>query len=95
MKIYKKTTKTVEEINEILCDICKAKKYRDGWGTSESMSERYDDVTIQHNITDTSYPEGGSGSTLELDICPKCFVTKILPFMESIGLDREYKEWDW
>ena len=42
-----------------------------------------------------SYPEGGSGTEIEVDLCPTCFKEKLVPWLRSQGATIEEKEWEW
>lgn len=42
-----------------------------------------------------SYPDGGSGTEIEIDICPDCFRDKLIPWLQSQGVRTEVEEWDW
>lgn len=43
-----------------------------------------DGVEISYK-TGSSYPEGGSGEILEVDLCSKCFTDKVLLYLKSEG----------
>jgi len=51
-------------------------------------------VYVKHREGE-NYPEGGSGTEVEVDICPKCFKEKLLPWLESQGVKVERKDWEW
>ena len=40
-----------------------------------------------------SYPEGGSGTSYEIDLCPDCFRGRLIPWLRSQGAKIEEKEW--
>lgn len=82
---------TREKIVSITCDICG--KNSKEWNSHLNYYEK-DDVTISHR-RGYQYPEGGSGEELDLDICPKCFEDKVLPFFKSLGVKADYKDWEW
>lgn len=84
------TTKEVQ--TSVVCDICGQKSiYTWSWKT-----DNYDatDIEIMHR-TGNNYPEGGSGTKFECDICPECFQNKLVPFLQSIAKHPiDYVEWD-
>lgn len=41
-----------------------------------------------------SYPEGGMGTLLHVDICDQCFTTRLLPWLESQGAKVIESTWD-
>lgn len=43
----------------------------------------------------TSYPEGGSSITTEVDLCQKCFTEKLIPWLRSHGAEPRSHEVDW
>lgn len=76
----------------IQCDMCGEKSKRsNNWGDGPYS---VNDVTIEHK-TGESYPEGGSGEYLRCDLCPTCFKTKLVPWLESQGASVRQEEWDW
>lgn len=55
---------------------------------------RDESLTIEHEMFSGS-SGGGWGERYEVDICPHCFMTKVIPFLKTIGVNREYEEYDW
>lgn len=78
-KISKRLVKTT-------CDIC----------TKKIEEELYtvDEVTIEYK-TGSSYPEGGSGDEIGVDMCGKCFNNKLIPWLKEQGANPTTREWDW
>jgi hypothetical protein len=84
-----------EVLTELTCDICKRKapspsRYNP-WAEG-----RFDvtDVRVRYEDGD-SYPEGGgSGDEVFFDICPECFVNRVVPAIEAMGatLQTEHKQ---
>lgn len=76
----------------IICDICGVSNEGDEWGSGEF------DVAETEVIcrTGEAYPETGNGEQYELDICPKCFKEKLVPWVESHGRGKhEPTRWDY
>ena len=74
------------------CDLCEESttEKRD-WG-----KDHYDvEETEVRYKTGANYPEGGSGEETTIDICPKCFTEKLIPWVKSQGGEPTVKEWDW
>jgi len=70
-----------EVIAAINCDICKAVSKSDDW--TEGAYEIKETV-ISMEIG-KRFPEGGSSEMTSFDICPKCFVEKLIPWIASQG----------
>jgi hypothetical protein len=51
-------------------------------------------VYVKHRDGE-NYPEGGSGTEVEIDMCPECFKTKLIPWLESQGVVVQRKDWEW
>lgn len=74
---------------EVRCDLCGAVAPApepngfdyNFWGKT---AYAVDGVTIERRVGD-SFPEGGSVEVTTYDICPRCFTTKVQPFLESLG----------
>lgn len=73
-------------VSHYTCDICKYNHahVRDGTFT--------DDVVIQHEDVDH---EQGVSITKSVDLCGSCFTTKVIPLLESLGVEMHVKEKHW
>lgn len=93
MKTYRQIIRPARAdtvVDSLRCDICHRKAEGDNW-----TKDMYDAAeTVVRWKAGTSFPEGGSGATTEIDICPECFETKLIPWVESQGGKPEKKEWD-
>ncbi len=77
------------------CDLCGLEVKGDDW---QAGSWEINETTVSIEIKQkegTNYPEGGSGTKHEIDICPDCFKGKLIPWLKSQGADIQEKEWDW
>ncbi len=93
-KIVKKTYDSEETIS-ITCDICHTKYKDDNWNADwYKLNETEISITIRHKQGD-QYPEGGSGTEMTIDICPKCFTEKLIPWIKSFGTELKEKEWNY
>lgn len=86
MKRYRKETipeQQVDRFEAIVCDICGAessKNIHEWWG------DRFEGVEIEIKYNSASrYPDDVSGDVIEYDLCPDCFRSKLMPWMESQG----------
>lgn len=88
------------KINKIICDICKKefKGDKSKWIPLEQGS-----IYSNYNTEETSvsfkygneYPEGGSGYIIKYNICPYCFMNKLVPWLESQGAAIVEEEYDY
>lgn len=93
MKKYEKRTQPAKEYDalvEIKCDLC-------GKTTTRTWKASVDDAveTEVRLKTGSAYPEGGSGEETTIDVCPTCFQSKLIPWVESQGGKPTTKSWDW
>lgn len=96
MRKYETVTKQVETrvLSEITCDICGAIGKSGGWESSLwGVNETDVSVSVRQK-EGTAYPESGSGTEYNLDICPKCFKEKLVPWVRSFGGVVDEVEWD-
>ena len=93
MKTYDKRIRPAREYDALVetkCDLCGKTTTKEWKGHSDDAAE-----TEVRFKTGTIYPEGGSGDETTIDICPECFRTKLIPWVESHGGKPTTKEWDW
>jgi hypothetical protein len=96
VEVAAKPATTREEVDKVFCDLCGKDANRDWQGRS---SYEFDDVEVEIEVKrkeGTNYPEGGNGTEVVIDVCPDCFVKKLVPWVESHGHAKiEITEWDW
>lgn len=96
MKQYKMVTRPAyqeEELEFIQCELCEQiTRHSSCWNDYDSFHQ--DEVTIQWK-EGNNYPDGGSGTRIEVDLCPTCFQEKLTPWIQSQGGQPRMKEWDW
>lgn len=80
-----------EVIEFITCDICK-KKYKGRNWERENYSALETEIKL---TTGFAYPEGGSGEETIFDICPTCFIDKLIPMLKELEAEPTVIEWDW
>ena len=73
------------------CDLCGAESGgRLGWGHGYD----FDEVVIYRKYG-TRYPECGNETEIRVDLCPKCFTTKLLPLLRDLGVTPLENEIDY
>lgn len=101
MKIFKEVevpARKEKRVIGVVCDVCK-KHYEhalpSGNGINWGDINNYFVVakTSVSYTTGYSYPEGGSGEIQSVDICPKCFSERVVPFFASIGAPMREEDW--
>ncbi len=79
----------------VQCDSCK-KDYKNADKFGESVEWEFKDgpydkeVTTKMSIStiiETSYSEYMGSTSFSVDICPDCFITKVIPFLKLINVD--------
>ncbi len=79
---------------ETTCDLCGRVASRGDWDSSNYEVAESEVKVIVRQKGGTAYPEGGSGTEIVVDVCPKCFKEKLVPFLRSQGAKIEEREWD-
>jgi hypothetical protein len=78
---------TIKQVLDYMkCELCENTSRSDDW--SPSLYEVADPtVSLREG---SNYPEGGSTTTVHIDICPNCFKEKLIPwFVAQGGSTRE------
>jgi hypothetical protein len=77
------------------CDICGKESHSADWGSGfYSIDETLILMRIQQR-GGVSYPDGGGeGSEYDIDLCPDCFVNKLIPWLKSQGAEIKPKKWE-
>jgi hypothetical protein len=82
-------------LTKTTCDLCGAEAKKGLWDSSiYEVNETVVEVTVRQKEGET-YPEEGWGTDYKVDICPKCFKDKLIPWLESQGCKAERKEWEY
>lgn len=99
MKRYGKKTEThtYDILLNRTCDLCG--KVSKG-GETEWIAATYDsnetEITVKVKQREgANYPEGGSGTEYDIDICPTCFKGKLIPWFISQGANVRQEDWSW
>jgi len=98
MKVFKTVevpATTRQQLISRKCDLCGTEsKYAD-WGAGRYEVEETEIKVIVSCRTGTEYPECGSGTEYEIDLCPKCFKDRLVPWLQSQGAYIKETEWEW
>lgn len=93
MKKYEKLIIPASErdtLVETTCDLC-GDATQTGWRRGQ-----FDAAETEVRMrTGESYPDNGGGDDTTIDICPKCFAEKLIPWVKSQGGNPTTKPWDW
>ena len=99
MKVYKKIEYQTshDRLEKIICDVCKAET------TNEWKSRDTDEVKIEismregtiYRMTDGYDYNEGEGTKTHIDLCPDCFKSKLIPWIESQGGVPHTEEWNY
>lgn len=100
MRRYEKRTKTFEEtvLAECRCDLCgvEHRPCHEWPGVGEDAGSPYRVASTEVQCeTGTSYPEGGEKTVTSFDICPACFLNKLVPWLKSQGAEARVEEVNW
>jgi len=84
-----------EVLVETICDLCGVVAKGSNWETSSyETAESEIEVKVRCK-TGFDCPEGGNGDEIIVDICPKCFKEKLVPFLKSQGADIKTINYYW
>jgi hypothetical protein len=95
MKTHEKRTEPVtrEVLVSMTCDLCGRRvEGRDAWGTSISDVA---DTTVECKSGTNYGNDGGEITTTTFDVCPVCFVEKLMPWFRSQGAVPQVHTNDW
>ncbi len=78
------------------CDLCGVESDSECWEAESCYHVNETEIRVEVRQKEGSnYPEGGSGTAYEVDLCPKCFKERLVPWLKSQGADINEEEWDW
>ena len=78
------------------CDLCGVESSREKWKTESIYDVAETKMIVMIKQTDgQSYPEGGFGKEYEIDLCPKCFKDRLVPWLISQGANIKQTDWEW
>lgn len=98
MRIYEKRQIPAREDTLCVrrkCDLCGLEAKSSGWDCGNyEIDETQVSVTVKDRKGE-NYPECGMGTEYNIDLCPKCFRDRLIPWLQSQGAEIEPVEWDW
>lgn len=101
-KIY--PAKVCNELAEVACDLCGAKSGMGGMAGESWERSCYDmdETHVEREVrtrakreVGSSCPDGSSTETTFVDICPKCFDEKLLPWLKGLGVEPQKETLKW
>lgn len=96
MKHIETVIRTYSSVSGITCDICGACSDRSEW---DDISDGFLDghntatVTVLYKTVWSWSGVYGSGTQVDVDICPGCFWSKLVPWLESQGVKIRVEDW--
>ena len=66
------------------CDLCGASTNKGTWNKKVSLVSETE-CKIEVRSKEGDLHEGGYGVEIDVDICPKCFIEKLVPWLKSQG----------
>ena len=96
-KVYKIRQMKDKYVEHLICDLCGKQSEGEDW-TTGSFEVNQTDISIFTRVeyrNGVQYPEGGHGDDYEVDLCPDCFMNKLIPWLKKQGAEIHEKEWDW
>ena len=93
MQEYVKYQEVITEtkIIRVTCDKCGSVIYEDGKSMDGYSAYNYDWFEYKSG---TSYPEGGWGEKVILDLCKSCSIC-LITLMNENGYDTRVEEWEY
>lgn len=83
---FKDVLQKVVESSVRTCDFCNKQMKVGMWEVNET--------TVSCRLGER-YPEGGSSTELDVDMCSDCFQGKLIPWISSQGVSMRETESDW
>ena len=81
-----------EEVEAVLCDLCEARAERGYWRPDDRDNEVEVEVRLRRGF---SCPDGGDGTEIVVDLCPRCFKERLVPWLKSQGVKIVERKWYW
>ena len=89
-----KPAKEMKRLVKRACDIC-GLEGTDNWdGGWYEVNDTEISMKIKYRVGE-NYPEARFGEECEVDLCPKCFKEKLLPWLKTQGAEIKIRDYDW
>ena len=76
----------VERLEFVQCDMCgETTKHSENWSNNLRGFYRRDYLELEYHRLD-GYPEGAIGFRVRVDLCSRCFVKKLAPWLIEQGV---------
>jgi hypothetical protein len=85
-------THEITEVSSITCDICKKTSKHADWDKNDFYEVLETEVSMR---TGFNYPESDDTEEIRFDICPKCFMEKLVPLLKELGAEPTKEEHNW
>jgi hypothetical protein len=74
------------------CDLCGATAKKGCWDSAEWETDKTNlDVRVTH-YRQNDYGNSADVEKMMVDLCPKCFENKLVPWLREQGAEIEYKD---
>jgi hypothetical protein len=95
LKTYETKTRevTTTYAKEVVCDLCGSVALIPHRPWSENVGHT-SEVTISYIEGLADYDGGGNTRTSSVDVCPECFKSRLIPWLESQGAKITTEELD-
>lgn len=97
-KVYETRTVPARERRACVrrrCDLCGRESKGSDWDCGRYEVRETEVKVAVRRKEGHSYPDGGSGTEYEVDLCPDCFKGRLVPWLRPQGADVRPAEWDW
>lgn len=92
MDVHKTEARTVQVVIDTLCDLCGLSvDDQSRWPGFPEVND-LNEITLRHYEEKHDGYESLATKELTVDCCPACWAEKVLPFLRSVGLKRDYQE---
>jgi len=96
MKIFEERTRKETILKLRKCDLygreSKSADWRNGIYEENQTVIKMQIIQQERN---SCFPDGsGSGSEYDIDLCPTCFLEKLVPWLKSQGAKIEERKWE-
>jgi hypothetical protein len=77
---------------KLTCDICGADSNGDENWAAKEFEQASTTIQLDERV---SYPDGGHSKDITFHLCPECFKSKLVPWLDTQGAKPSIGEADW